>query len=139
MNWPLGLASYKKVMRNHGVPEPFFGVKISELKKIQHRIKRDYQLAFDLYATGNYDAQYLAGLIADDAKMTKHDLQHWAEQACAPLASCTVSWVAAGSSHGHAIALEWIESGQKLIAAAGWATLSSLVALKAEPISTSRN
>lgn len=129
---PLGLASYKKVMRNHGVPEPFFGVKISELKKIQQRIKRDYQLALDLYATGNYDAQYLAGLIADDARMTKRDLQRWAEQACAPLAGCIVPWVAAGGPHGHVIALEWIESGQDLVAAAGWATLGSLVALKAD-------
>jgi hypothetical protein len=30
---PLGRESYKKVMRTHGVPEPFFGVKIEELKK----------------------------------------------------------------------------------------------------------
>lgn len=44
---PLGRDSYKKVMLNHGVKEPFFGVKIEELKKIQKRIKRDYQLALD--------------------------------------------------------------------------------------------
>jgi 3-methyladenine DNA glycosylase AlkD len=127
---PLGRESYKKVMLNHGVPEPFFGVKIEELKKIQKRIKRDYQLALDLYETGNYDAQYLAGLIADDAKMTKRDLQRWAEKACEPLAGCIVPWVAAGSAHGREIALEWIDSGKELVAAAGWATLSGLVALK---------
>jgi 3-methyladenine DNA glycosylase AlkD len=127
---PLGRESYKKVMRNHGVPEPFFGVKIEELKKIQKRIKRDYQLALDLYETGNYDAQYLAGLIADDAKMTKRDLQRWAEKACAPLSGCTVAWVAAGSPHGREIALEWIDSAKEFVAAAGWATLSGLVALK---------
>ena len=34
----------------------------------QKRIKMDYQLALDLYETGNYDAMYLAGLIADDAR-----------------------------------------------------------------------
>ena len=129
---PLGLQSYKKVLLNHGVPEPFFGVKIEELKKIQKRIKRDYQLALDLYETGNYDAQYLAGLIADDAKMTKRDLQRWAEKASEPLAGFTVPWVAAGSPHAHEIALEWIDSGNPLIAAAGWGTLSGLVALKAD-------
>lgn len=127
---PLGRDSYKKVLLNHGVPEPFFGVKISELKKIQKRIKRDYPLALELYATGNYDAQYLAGLIADDAKMTKRDLNRWAEQACEPLAGCIVPWVAAGSPHAREIALEWIDSGNPLVAAAGWATLSGLVALK---------
>lgn len=32
-------------MRNHGSPEPFFGVKISDLETFQKQIKRDYQLA----------------------------------------------------------------------------------------------
>lgn len=119
-------------MLNHGVPEPFFGVKIEELKKIQKRIKRDYQLALELFETGNYDAQYLAGLIADDAKMTKRDLQRWAEKACAPLAGCIVPWVAAGSPHGREIALEWIDAANPLVAVAGWGTLSGWVALKAD-------
>jgi 3-methyladenine DNA glycosylase AlkD len=127
---PLGRESYKKVMRNHGVPEPFFGVKIEDLKKIQKRIKRDHRLALELYDTGNYDAQYLAGLIADDAQMTKRDLQRWAEKACAPLAGCIVPWVAAGSPHAREIALAWIESPKELVATAGWNTLSSLVALE---------
>ena len=68
---PLGTEGYRKVLRNHGVPEPLFGVKISEMKKIQQRVKKDYRLALDLFDTGIYDAMYLAGLIADDPKMTK--------------------------------------------------------------------
>ncbi len=127
----LGADSIKKVLRNHGVREPFFGVKIGDMKKIQKRIKKDYQLALDLYDTGNYDAMYFAGLIADDAKMTKKDLNRWVKTAIGgALASATVPWVAAGSNHGYEIALEWIESEQENVAAAGWATLSSLVALK---------
>src|SRR5712691_748321 len=105
----LGKETYKKVLLNHGVQEPVFGVKIEDLKKIQKRIKTDYQLALDLYDTGVYDAMYLAGLIADDAKMTKKDLQHWAEKACAPLARSTVAWVAAGSPHATEMALKWID------------------------------
>ena len=72
------------MMFNHGVKEPIFGVKIEDMKKIQKRIKKDYQLALDLYDTGIYDAMYLAGLIADDAKMTKKDLQHWVDKATYP-------------------------------------------------------
>jgi hypothetical protein len=128
---PLGSDSYKKVMSNHGVKEPFFGVKISELQTIQKRIKKDYQLALDLYDTGNYDAMYLAGLIADDAQMTKKDLQRWiANTTHSPLASFTVPWVAAGSPHGWELALEWIDSKKPLTAEAGWATLRSLVSIK---------
>jgi len=129
----LGHESYKKVMLNHGAKEPFYGVKIEDLKKIQKRIKRDYQLALDLYDTGVSDAMYLAGLIADDAKMTKKDLQHWAERAYFPLMSeCTVPWVAAESEHGREMALKWIESKKENVAAAGWSTFSSLVGITAD-------
>jgi hypothetical protein len=131
---PLEKESYKRVLsKNHGVKEPCFGVAISELKKFQKRIKKDYQLALDLYDTGNYDAMYLAGLIADDARMTRKDLQRWVEKAYGgSLPGSTVPWVAAGSPHGHDVALEWIESTKPEVAAAGWATLSSLVSIKAD-------
>ncbi len=128
---PLGSEAYKKVLKNHGIPEPLFGVKVEELKKIQKRIKKDYQLALDLYDTGIYDAMYLAGLIADDARMTRKDLNRWLQKAtCPTLLEYTVPWVAAESEHGHELALEWIESAKESVASAGWATLVSLVAIK---------
>ena len=129
---PLGRESYKRILfNNYGVKEPCFGVSIGELKKFQKRIRKDYQLALDLYDTGNYDAMYLAGLIADDARMTRKDLQRWVEKAYAgSLPGATVPWVATGSPHGHELALEWIESTKPLVASAGWVTLSGLVALK---------
>jgi 3-methyladenine DNA glycosylase AlkD len=127
----LGTEATKKMLLKHGAREPFFGVKVEELKKIQKRIKKDYQLALDLYDTGISDAMYLAGLIADDAQMTKKDLERWAKQAYwSMLSEYTVPWVAAGSAHGHELALKWIESKEENIGAAGWSTLSNLVALK---------
>ncbi|MBI3886043.1 MAG: DNA alkylation repair protein [Opitutae bacterium] len=129
----LGSDGYKRVIFNHGVKEPCYGVKISELQKIVKRIKRDYQLALDLYDTGVYDARYLAGLIADDARMTKKDLQRWVTTAnCGPLCGSTVAWVAAGSAHGWELGLEWIDAKSPLVAKAGWSTLSSLVSIKAD-------
>lgn len=128
---PLGRDSYKKVLFNHGVKEPCYGVKIEDLKKIQKRVKKDYRLALDLYDTGVYDAMYLAGLIADDAQMTKKDLQHWAKKAYGgALSGATVPSVAAGSPHGWDMALEWIESKEESIAVAGWGTLSCIVSVK---------
>lgn len=130
---PLGSESYKRVMVKHGVKEPFFGVKISELQKIVKRIRKDYQLALDLYATGNYDAMYLAGLIADDGRMTKADLKRWAAQAyCGGLCGATVPWVASGSRYGWELALEWLDSKSMLTVVTGWATLASLVSIKAD-------
>jgi 3-methyladenine DNA glycosylase AlkD len=127
----LGKASYKATMMKYGAREPIFGTSVEEMKKIQKRIKKDYRLALELYDTGISDAMYLAGLIADDEKMTKTDLQGWVEKATFYLHSeYTVPWVAAGSPHGYDMALAWIDSKKENIAAAGWATLSSLVGIK---------
>lgn len=124
-------AQTKKTWMNHGAQEPCLGVKVEDMKKIQKRVKMDYQLALDLYETGIADAMYLAGLIADDAKMTKKDLQKWGENATwGMVAEFTVPWVAAGSPHGREMALKWIESKVEAIASAGWQTYSSMVAIQ---------
>ena len=126
----LGSETTKRTLMRHGAREPFFGVKVEHLKKIQKRIKKDYQLALDLYDTGISDAMYLAGLIADDSKMTKKDLKRWVDGAYWYMISeYTVPWVAAGGQHGHALALEWIESKKEGVASAGWATYSSFVSI----------
>ena len=126
-----GTAQTKKTWMNHGAQEPCLGVKVEDMKKIQKRVKMDYQLALDLYDTGIADVMYLAGLIADDAKMTRKDLQKWVEGANWVMVSeFTVPWVASGSPHGREMALKWIESKDEAIASAGWQTYSSMVAIK---------
>lgn len=129
---PLGSAGYRKILANHGIPEPMFGAKIGDVKTLlkQWKIKKDYQLAMDLYAQAVYDGRYLAGLIADEKRMTADDLRLWANTAnCSSLSQCTVAWVAAESPLGHALAREWIESDKESVASSGWSTLSGIVAL----------
>ncbi|HXD78069.1 MAG TPA: hypothetical protein VN616_09700, partial [Puia sp.] len=87
-------------------------------------------LAKELYATGNADAMYFAGLIADDAKMSRADLTSWVNQALSTnISEYTVPWVAAGNPYGYGLALEWIDSPKDHIAAAGWSTLANIVTL----------
>jgi 3-methyladenine DNA glycosylase AlkD len=126
-----GNETTKRIFINHGAREPFFGVKVQDLKKIVKKIKKDYRLSLELYDTGNSDAMYLAGLIADEKAMTKQDLQKWVKGAYWYMISdYTVPWIAAESNFGKELAMEWIESDQEFIASAGWATLSNLVSLK---------
>jgi 3-methyladenine DNA glycosylase AlkD len=127
----MGSESIKKILLKHGVKEPFFGVKVEYLKKIQKKVKTDYELAKGLFATGNADAMYLAGLITDDAKMTKADLQNWVDVALSNnIGEYTVPWVTAGSRYGFELGMAWIEESEERIAASGWATLANLVTLK---------
>jgi len=126
----LGSESIKKIFLRHGAKEPFYGVKVEDLKKIQKRIKKDHELALKLYDTGISDAMYLAGLIAEPPRMKKADLQRWAKTASWPMISeYTVAWVAAESPHGADLAREWINSKKEGVAISGWATWSSLVSI----------
>ncbi len=130
---PLGTEGYRRVLRNHGISGPLFGVKIEVLKKYEKAIKKDYRLALDLFDTGIYDAMYLAGLIADETLMTMDDLRGWLDKADSDLvAEFTVAWVAADGPHGWELALEWIESTDEKVAVVGWGTLSSVVAVKGD-------
>ncbi|MGB5039048.1 MAG: DNA alkylation repair protein [Blastocatellia bacterium] len=127
----LGTEAYAEMMRRHLSVDPIYGVKVEDMKKIQKRIKKDYQLALDLYDSGVYDAMYLAGLIADDEAMTKKDLEKWVTTAKSPgISEYTVPWVASEGRYGMELGLKWIDSKKETIASSGWQTLACLVAIK---------
>nr|OCA01026.1 DNA alkylation repair enzyme [Leptospira interrogans serovar Copenhageni/Icterohaemorrhagiae] len=68
----MGTPSVKKIFINHGAQEPLFGVKIADLKKnSEKKLKKNNVLSLELYKTGNADAMYLAGLIADEKEIQK--------------------------------------------------------------------
>jgi 3-methyladenine DNA glycosylase AlkD len=126
-----GSESIKKILLNHGASEPMYGVKVADLKVIQKKVKKDHELAMGLFATGNYDAMYLAGLIADESKMSIKDIQQWAERSNSKgISEYTVAWVAAESEYGWELGMKWIESPKENIASAGWNTLSGVIAMK---------
>lgn len=118
----------KKVLSRHGAREPFFGVKVADLKIVQKKVKRDYNLSMKLYRTGNSDAMYLAGLISDPEKMTIGDLQEWVEGAYWYMISdYTIADVASRHNSGFELALSWIDYENEFIESAGWATLSAYI------------
>lgn len=125
-----GSESIRKIFQNHGNSGPMYGVKVADLKIIQKKVKKDHELAMELYSTGNYDAMYLAGLIADESKMSKKDIQHWAESSTSKgISEYTVAWVAAESNYGWELGMKWIDSPKENIASAGWNTLSGVIAM----------
>jgi len=126
-----GSESIRKIFKNHGNNGPMYGVKVGDLKVIQKKVKKDHELAMGLFATGNYDAMYLAGLIADESKMSKKDIQQWAERSTNKgISEYTVAWVAAESEYGWELGMKWIDSPKENIASAGWNTLSGVIAMK---------
>jgi len=121
----------KKIFIRHGAKEPFYGVKVQDLKKIQKIVKKNHELALELYDSGNSDAMYLAALISEPKNMTKAQLQKWAENAYwYMLSEYSVAWTAAESNFAWELAEEWIKSDKENIASAGWSTFSSFIAIK---------
>jgi 3-methyladenine DNA glycosylase AlkD len=115
----------KNTLMKHGAKEPIFGVKVADLKKILKKTKKNHELSLELYETGNSDAMYLAGLMADESKITKEQLNDWVKQAYwSYLSEYAVPWVAAETIFGFELGLEWIKSENEGIASAGWSTLA---------------
>lgn len=121
----------KATLMKHGAKEPFFGVKVADLKKILKQTKKNHELSLELYDTGNSDAMYLAGLMADEKQISKAQLNKWVKAAYwYYLSEYTVPWVASESPYGLELGLKWIESPKENIAAAGWCCLAYITALK---------
>ena len=125
-----GSEAVKTIWLKHGAKEPFFGVKVGDLKPLHKKMKGDQALALELYATGNSDAQYLAGMIADGKLMTPAQLDTWAKTAGWNMISgFTVPWVASEHPEGFALATKWIDAKDEAIAVAGWKTLGALATI----------
>ena len=121
-----GSEQTRKIYLNHGAPENFYGVKVADLKPIHKKEKNNHQLALELYATGNSDAQYLAGLIADSKAFSKEDLKQWASKASWYMISeYSVAWNVAESPYCMDVCREWIDSEDPKLQECAWASLSS--------------
>jgi hypothetical protein len=70
-------------------------------------------------------------LVADGAKMSRAELDDWADKAYwQMLSEYTVPWVVSENEAAWEIGLEWIESKKERVASAGWSALSSVLSLK---------
>jgi 3-methyladenine DNA glycosylase AlkD len=130
-----GSEKTRKIYARHGMAtREMFGVSIADLKPIAKKIKGQQALACALYETGNVDAMYLAGIVADGARMTEKQLNDWAESAggAQMISEYTVAWVAVDHAQAREFAKKWIKSKKEHVAAAGWCTYSGLLATKSD-------
>jgi 3-methyladenine DNA glycosylase AlkD len=132
-----GSEKTRKIYARHGMAtDNMFGVSVADLKVIAKTIKGQQALACELYATGNLDAMYLAGMVADGSKMTARELNAWAEGAAnlQMIAEYTVPWVTVENPHGRELALQWMKSKKERVASSGWCTYSGLVATQPDEV-----
>jgi 3-methyladenine DNA glycosylase AlkD len=128
-----GSEKTRKMYARHGMAtERMCGVSIADLKVIAKTIKGQQVVACELYETGNLDAMYLAGLVADGSQMTKKQLNGWAERAAnlQMISEYTVPWVTVENPDARDLAMQWIKSKKERVACSGWCTYAGLVATR---------
>ncbi|GIN38083.1 DNA alkylation repair protein [Heyndrickxia sp. FSL K6-6286] len=117
----LGKERTKKIYISNGAHEPLFGVATGAMKPMAKKIKINQPLAEKLYSTGNYDAMYFAGIIADPKAMTESDFDRWIDGAYFYMLSDYVVAVTLSESDiAQDVADKWIASGDELKMSAGW-------------------
>lgn len=117
----LGKERLKKMYLSNGAREPLFGVATGAMKPMAKKIKINQPLAEQLYATGNYEAMYFAGIIADPKAMTAADYNRWMDAAYFyMLSDYVVAVTLAEADISQDVADQWIASGEELRMSAGW-------------------
>ncbi len=117
----LGKDRTKKIYISNGAHEPLFGVATGQMKPLAKKIKKNQPLAEQLYSTGNYDAMYFAGIIADPAIMIEADFERWIDAAYFyMLSDYVVAVTLAETDIAQTVADKWIASGEELRMSAGW-------------------
>lgn len=128
-----GKEQTRKIYARHGMnPERLYGVSVADLKVIAKTIKGQQDLACELYETGNMDAMYLAGMVADGSQLSSAQLNKWVKSASdlQMISEYTVPWLAVEHAMARDLGLKWMDSKDEHIAASGWCTYAGLLSIR---------
>jgi 3-methyladenine DNA glycosylase AlkD len=128
-----GKEQTRKIYARHGMnPERVYGVSVADLKVIAKTIKGQQNLACELYETGNMDAMYLAGMVADGSQLSSAQLNKWVKSASGlqMISEYTVPWLAGEHAMARDLALKWMDSKDEHTAASGWCTYAGLLSIR---------
>ncbi len=116
----------RKIYRRHGIRGDLFGVSYAVLGKMKKKIKVDQPLAEQLWATGNFDARYLATMIADPTTISVRTLKAWAKDLDSRHLAAAFSNVAAEAPSARKQMEKWTAAKNEMVGCAGWHTLASM-------------
>lgn len=124
----LGSPRTKKIYMQNGAREPLYGVATGAMKPLLRRIGLNQEVAEALYATGNYDAMYLAGMIAEPKTMTIEDFDRWMEGAYFYMISDFIVAVTLSEADiAQEVSDRWIAAGRELYVSAGYSCYCWLI------------
>lgn len=108
-------------------------VKLADLRALAKRIKKNQDLARELWATGNSDAQLLTTLICRPNGFTADELDAMIDDANTPkLLDWFVSYVVKPSKHAETLRVRWKDAPDTARSRAGWSLTTTRVVKKPE-------
>lgn len=130
----MGTAQNRKIYGRHGVGENMFGVSFANQNKLAKAIKRNHELALDLWSTANHDARILATMVADPSRADDALLESWVKDLDNYVVTDAFSSFVGKTSLARSSAEEWIDSEVEWPGRAGWHLVAHL-AMKDQDLS----
>jgi 3-methyladenine DNA glycosylase AlkD len=104
-----------------GAPENQFGVPLGDIRALAKRVKPDHALALRLWATGNLEAQLLAVLALDPARLSAKEVDALTRSTtCPQVADWMNAYVVAKHPEREALRGKWMKDRDRWAARAGW-------------------
>ncbi|ARU63305.1 hypothetical protein CBW65_21695 [Tumebacillus avium] len=131
----MGTEQARKTYIRHGLGENTFGVSFANMKALAKEIKKDQELAEQLWETGNFEARNMATLIADPKKVSIATLDAWVRSLNSHTLTDTLTSNLAGKTKFTRELMEmWIgEQDVEFVGRSGWQMLT-LIALSKEEV-----
>lgn len=121
-----GDAHMRAVNARHGAGDNQFGVKLSHLRDLAKKIKRDHALALELWKTRNIDAMNLATLIMDPKQLTRPEVETLARDLSY---YTTTDWfiknVVKALPFSGELCRTWSASKEEYLGRAGWTLMAT--------------
>jgi len=122
----MGTSQNRKIYARHGVGVEMFGVSFGNLKELKKRIKKDHELAQQLWNSGNHDARNFATMIADPKQADEALLNAWVQDLDNYIITDSFVGLVARTDHAQDKAIEWMPSKHEFVARTGWHLLVHL-------------
>jgi 3-methyladenine DNA glycosylase AlkD len=111
------------------------GVNLGKLRAVAKRLKTQQELSVGLWATGDTAARLLALLICRPKAFGRDELDAMLREARRPkVHDWLVNYVVKKSPHAESLRLAWFDDPDPVVASAGWALTTELVAKRPDAL-----
>jgi len=125
----LGTAKVRAQNARHGASDKQFGVSLGDIRGLAKKIRTDHPLALSLWETGNVDAQFLATLLIQPAKLSVMEMDRMVRSiAFARVADWFNAYVVRQHPDKEALRRKWMAADDRWAARAGWDLTAERVA-----------